>query len=209
MRLAILDDHQIFGASLARLLDGDGEIEVVGSVTSIAELPQALGALTPDVMVVDWQLADGDGAEALTLIRRHRPDCRVLVLTGNLDDTTLRRAVSAGSDGFVTKDQPPETLLAAIRAVGRGEVAFDPAALARVVGNGSAPPARTDVSDREVEIIQLLAAGRSNKEIAAQLYLSPNTVRNHIHRISGKLGASSRLEVVVEAARLGIIELPR
>lgn len=209
VQLVILDDHQIFSASLARLLDDDAEIQVAGISSSIAELPSTLGAHSPDVVVIDWQLADGDGADAISLVRDACPDANVLILTGNLDDATLRRAVAAGSDGFVTKDRGPDDLVAAIRAVGRGEVAYEASALARVIGN-TGPDATTppDISEREVDVITLLADGCSNKQIAERLYLSPNTVRNHIHRISGKLDASSRLEVVVEAARLGIIQLP-
>ena len=208
VQLVILDDHQIFSASLARLLDDDAEIRVAGIASSIAELPSTLGAHSPDVVVIDWRLADGDGADAIGLVRDTCPDAHVLILTGNLDDATLRRAVAAGSDGFVTKDRGPDDLVAAIRAVGRGEVAYEASALARVLGSADPDTAPPDVSEREVDVITLLADGCSNKEIAERLFLSPNTVRNHIHRISGKLGASSRLEVVVEAARLGIIQLP-
>ena len=209
VRLVIVDDHQIFSASLSRLLDDDDEITVAGVAGSIAQLTELLDEQAPHVAVVDWQLTDGDGADAIAVIRRRRPGCRVLVLTGNLDDATLRRAVGAGSDGFVTKDRPPDELVAAIRSVGHGEVAFDAGALARVIGQGVPAAPAVDLSDRELEVIGLLAEGCSNKEIAPLLYLSPNTVRNHIHRISGKLGAGSRLEVVVEASRLGLIDLPR
>ena len=207
MQLVIVDDHQIFSASLTRLLATDDDIDVVGTAVSVRELSTLLTDVAPDVIVVDWQLTDGDGADAIRVIRRVRPEAKVLILTGNLDDATLQRAVGAGSDGFVTKDRPPKELVDAINAVGRGEVAFDAAALARVLSHREAPPP-TDVSDRELQVIRLLAEGRSNKEIAELLFLSPNTVRNHIHRISGKLDASTRLEIVVEAARRGLIELP-
>ena len=207
VQLVIVDDHQIFSASLTRLLATDPGIDVVGSAESVRALATLLGDVDPDVIVVDWQLTDGDGADAIRVIRRVRPEAKVLILTGNLDDATLQWAVGAGSDGFVTKDRPPKELVDAINAVGRGEVAFDAAALARVLSDREAPRS-TDVSDRELQVIRLLAEGRSNKEIAELLFLSPNTVRNHIHRISGKLGAGTRLEVVVEAARRGLIELP-
>jgi DNA-binding NarL/FixJ family response regulator len=208
VHLVIVDDHQMFTASLSRLLEDDPELDVLGIAASTAELTDLLGRSSPDVVVVDWQLGTDDGASAIGVVRRLRPEAHVLVLTGNLDDATLRQAVLAGSDGLVTKDRGPDELLDAIRAVGRGEVAFDAAALARVLSDGDASAERPDLSDREVEVIRLLAEGSSNKEIAAALYLSPNTVRNHIHRISGKLGVTTRLEVVVESARLGIIELP-
>jgi len=208
VQLVIVDDHQIFSASLTRLLDGDADINVVGEAASVQELAALLAEHSPDVVVVDWQLTDGDGADAIGVIRRLRPHSRILVLTGNLDDATLQRAVTAGSDGLVTKDRAPKELVEAIRAVGRGEVAFDAAALARVLSSDTAPR-RTDVSDRELQVIRLLAEGCSNKEIAERLYLSPNTVRNHVHRISGKLGAGTRLDIVVEAARTGLIDLPR
>jgi DNA-binding NarL/FixJ family response regulator len=208
VQLVIVDDHQMFSASLTRLLSHDADLDVVGTAMSVADLTTLLTTVQPDIAVVDWQLGDGDGADAIKVIRRAAPGTRVLVLTGNLDDATLQRAVSAGSDGLVTKDRPPDDLVAAIRTVGRGEVAFDPSALARVVGTDGHGPS-PELSDRELEIVRLVADGGSNKDIATALYLSPNTVRNHIHRISTKLGASTRLEVVIEAARRGLIDLPR
>jgi DNA-binding NarL/FixJ family response regulator len=208
VNLVILDDHEIFSASLSRLLADDPEITVTATVASVKALAPALSDPAPDVVMVDWQLPDGNGADAIRVIRRFSPDTKVIVLTGNGDDTTLQQAVTAGCDGFVTKDRPPADLVRAIQAAGRDEVAFDPVALGRVLDGMAAGRPREDVSERELEVIALLADGASNKQIAEQLFLSPNTVRNHIHRISKKLGVTSRLEIVMEAARIGLVKLP-
>jgi DNA-binding NarL/FixJ family response regulator len=208
VNLVILDDHEIFSASLTRLLADDPGISVTATVTTVQALAPALGDPRPDVVMVDWQLPDGTGADAIRVIRRVSPQSKVIVLTGNGDDATLQQAVAAGCDGFVTKDRPPADLVRAIHAADRGEVAFDPVALGRVLDGMAVGRSREDVSERELEVIELLAQGASNKQIAEQLFLSPNTVRNHIHRISKKFGVTSRLEIVMEAARSGLVKLP-
>lgn len=206
MRLLIIDDHQIFGASLSRLLSdtyGEAEIE---TVDGLAPLEQLLGSFRPDVAVVDWRLRDGNGGDAIRTIRRLSPTTRTLVLTGETDDDALRRAVAAGCDGFITKDRSPDEVLAAVDSVARGQVHFEPGALTRILAAEPAPSAPR-LTERETEIVRLLAAGRSNKELAAELYLSPNTVRNHLHRIGKKLDAASRLDIVIRAVNLGLVEL--
>jgi DNA-binding NarL/FixJ family response regulator len=206
VRLLIIDDHQVFSASLSRLLADDPAIDGVETVTGVRTLAAALSRTQPDLAVVDWLLDDGDGTEAIRVIRRLSPSTRILVLTGERDDEPLRRAVAAGCDGFVTKDRPPEDVLAAIRAVGNGQVHFEPAALARIVQAEPAPEA-PGLTDREREIVTLLAAGRTNKELATELFLSPNTIRNHLHRIGRKLDAGSRLDIVIRAVQLGLVEI--
>lgn len=206
MRLLIIDDHQIFGASLSRLLGdtyGEAEIETLHGLGGLDPLLQRF---RPDVAVVDWRLQDGNGGDAIRVIRRLCPTTRTLVLTGEQDDDALRRAVAAGCDGFITKDRPPEEVLTAIDHVARGQVHFEPGALTRILAADPAP-AGPSLTERETEIVRLLAAGRSNKELAAELYLSPNTVRNHLHRIGKKLDAASRLDIVIRAVNLGLVQL--
>lgn len=205
MRVLIIDDHRIFGASLARLLLDTFPDATVEAVTGVSGTEEVLERFRPDVAIVDWGLADGTGADALRVLRRSSPTTRSLVLTGESEDGSLRRAVAAGCDGFVTKDRPPEEVLSAVAAVARGEVHFEPAALSRILAEP--PRAAVQLTGREAEIVRLLAAGRTNKELAAELYLSPNTVRNHLHRIGKKLGADSRLDIVITAVHLGLVEL--
>jgi DNA-binding NarL/FixJ family response regulator len=206
VRLLIIDDHQVFSASLSRLLADDPEIDQVETVTGVRTLAKSLSRTQPDLAVVDWLLEDGDGTEAISIIRRASPSTRILVLTGERDDEPLRRAVAAGCDGFVTKDRPPEDVIAAIRAVGNGQVHFEPAALARIV-QSEPVTAAPELTEREHEIVTLLAAGRTNKELAAELFLSPNTIRNHLHRIGRKLDAGSRLDIVIRAVQLGLVDI--
>jgi len=206
MRLLIVDDHQLFAQSLARLIIGhDGEAKVA-IAASVGEAGTALERFRPELVLVDWHLGDGRGSDVITLVRRDVPSAKVVVLTGSTEPAVVRAAMAAGCDGFVTKDRAADELFEAIRAARSGQMVVSPAATAVAVGQLGGPEER--ITEREVEIIAALARGLSNAEIADELFLSPNTVRNHIQRISGKLGVSSRLEVAMAAIRRGLIEVP-
>ena len=207
MRVLIVDDHQMFAESLGRLLSSRDDSDVRYAAT-VAGAGPAATEHSPDVAIVDWNLPDGDGAAVTRSIRRSRPDTRVLVLTGATSTNVVHQALDAGADGFLTKDRAADELFEAIDAVMRGEVSLTSDALTEVLRARREPTVEAGLSERELQILTMLAAGSSNKEIAGELYLSVNTVRNHVQRLSQKLDAHSRLEAVVTAVRAGLIELP-
>jgi DNA-binding NarL/FixJ family response regulator len=207
MRVLIVDDHVMFAESLARLLVGREGITDVVVADSVAAVRSTANQLEPDVAVIDWQLGDGRGSDVIRILHERSPEMKVVVLTGALQPVIVREALAAGCAGFVTKDRAADELFDALDQAMRGEFSMSPAALAMAVdsqvGSGEA------LTERELEVVRAIARGMSNNEIADELYLSVNTVRNHIQRISAKLGVSTRLEIAMTAIRRGLIELPQ
>jgi DNA-binding NarL/FixJ family response regulator len=207
LRVLIVDDHLMFAESLARLLVGRDGIADVFVADSVAAVRSTAAQLEPDVAVIDWQLGDGRGSDVIQLLREHQPEVKTIVLSGAVRPVVVRDALDLGCDGFVTKDRAADDLFDAIEQAMRGEMSMSPAALALAVE----PPVSSGeaLSDRELEVVGAIARGMSNNEIAAELYLSVNTVRNHIQRISAKMGVSTRLEIAMTAIRRGFIDLPQ
>jgi DNA-binding NarL/FixJ family response regulator len=207
LRVLIVDDHLMFAESLARLLVGRDGIADVFVADSVAAVRSTAAQLEPDVAVIDWQLGDGRGSDVIHLLREHQPEVKTIVLSGAVRPVVVRDALDLGCDGFVTKDRAADDLFDAIEQAMRGEMSMSPAALALAVE----PPVSSGeaLSDRELEVVGAIARGMSNNEIAAELYLSVNTVRNHIQRISAKMGVSTRLEIAMTAIRRGFIDLPQ
>ena len=203
----IVDDHQMFAESLGRLLESRDHNDVQYS-SSVAGAGEVARAHPPDVAIVDWNLPDGNGGAVIRSIRRVAPETKVLVLTGSSSPRVVHDALDAGADGFLTKDRAADELFEAIDTVHRGEVSLSPDALHEVLRSRSDATGTAELSSRELEILHCIARGLSNKEIAGELFLSANTVRNHVQRLSSKLGAHSRLEAVVLAVRAGLITLP-
>lgn len=205
--MLIVDDHEMFAESLARLI-ATRDDAAVRHCAGVGETEAAAREHRPDVAIVDWNLPDGNGTSVIRRVRVAAPDCKVVVLTGTTTPGAVHTALDAGADGFLTKDRATDELFAAIDAVLRGEVSLSADALAEVLRARRDEPPASVLSDREIQILELVAAGENNKDIAAQLFLSVNTVRNHIQRISQKLGAHSRLDAVVTAVQCGLIDLP-
>lgn len=207
MRVLIVDDHVMFAESMARLLVGRDGITDVFVADSVASVRSTAGQVEPDIAVIDWQLGDGRGSDVMRLLHERSPEMKVIVLTGALQPAVLREALELGCAGFVTKDRAADELFDALDQAMRGEFSMSPAALAMAVesqkGSGEA------LTERELDVVRAIARGMSNNEIADELYLSVNTVRNHIQRISAKLGVGSRLEIAMTAIRRGLIELPQ
>lgn len=207
MRVLIVDDHVMFAESLARLLVGRDGITDVFVADSVASVRSTAGQVEPDIALIDWQLGDGRGSDVIRLLHERSPEMKVIVLTGALQPAILREALELGCAGFVTKDRAADELFDALDQAVRGEFSMSPAALAMAVesqkGSGEG------LTERELDVVRAIARGMSNNEIADELYLSVNTVRNHIQRISAKLGVGSRLEIAMTAIRRGLIELPQ
>lgn len=205
-RIVMIEDHDMVAAALGGVLDAQSDFDVVAIASDV---DQALAAVTrhqPDVIVTDLRLAAGDVIEHLPELTRRSPQSRVLVVTGSPNEKALLDALEAGALGFIVKAQPMTELVDAVRRVARGELVvapeLAPALMSRLDGARRDPAV---LSRRELEVVGLLAAGRSTQDIAAELFLSPNTIRNHIARSMAKLDVHSRLEVVAEASRRGLI----
>lgn len=206
IRVLIVDDHPVVRAGIAALLAGEPDIEVVGECADADEALRSAAAGKPDVVLMDLQLGPGPDGVAATERLTALPDPpKVLVLTTYDADVDITRAVAAGAAGYLLKAGPPEDLFRGIRAASRGETALAPQVAARLLGRLRDPvPA---LSPRETEIVQLLAEGLINRQIAARLFISEATVKTHLIHIYDKLGVDSRAAAVVVAAERRIIRI--
>jgi len=206
----IVDDHRMFAESLSRLLSDEDGISVVGVATSAEEALEIAAQQRPQVVLMDYQLPDRDGVAVTEDIKRRQPETMVVMLTGLGDDRLLLAAIEAGCSGFLTKDRAAAEVADAVRSAAAGEALISPTLLARLLPklNRTHRSIGADLTEREREILALLARGSSNKQIAADLYLSLNTIRNHIQSVLKKLGSHSKLEAVSTAVREGIIDYP-
>ena len=206
----VVDDHQLFAAGLARLLADEPDITVLGIATSGAQALEMVDRLQPQVVLTDYLMPDQDGVTVTAQIKAHNPTMMVVMLTGSADDRTLLAAIEAGCSGFLTKDRAVGEVAAAVRAAAVGESLISPAMLARLLPK--LKPSRrslgADLSEREREILGLLAHGWTNRAIGEHLVLSVNTIRNYVQSILTKLDAHSKLEAVSTAVREKIIEYP-
>jgi response regulator RpfG family c-di-GMP phosphodiesterase/DNA-binding CsgD family transcriptional regulator len=210
IRVLVVDDHEIFAHSLVRLLGTRPELKVVGTAGTVSEAVSAASAYEPDVILMDFELPDGDGPQATEQIKALTPSVKVIMLTARTDDQALVRAIAAGCSGFVKKEEAVDVLLEAILAAHDGETVAAPKDLVPLLRQ-LRPTHRglgADLTPRELEVLGLITAGLVNKEIAQQLGLSLNTVRNHAQNILYKLQAHSKLEAVATAVREGIIGYP-
>lgn len=197
----------MFRQALAELLDKSDDIRVVGSAGSAAAGVSAAQELSPEVVLMDFDLPDGNGVDAAAAIRDRLPDTKVVMLTGYEDESKLLAAIEAGCSGYVVKQKAVEEVVSAVRAAHEGEAVISPSVLARLLprlrqnkrGLGS------DLTVRELEVLNLLADGRPNAAIAEALFISLHTVRNHVQNVLAKLQAHSKLEAVAIAVREGII----
>jgi DNA-binding NarL/FixJ family response regulator len=206
IRLLIADDHPVVRDGLRAMLATQPDMELVGEAATGTEAVQRARALRPDVVLMDLQMPGLDGPGAIAALREQAPGVRVLVLTTYGTDADITRAVDAGVTGYLLKDAPREQLFGAIRAAARGESVLSPSVATRVLGRMRAP-AEEALSPRELEILQAVARGLSNKEIGRQLYVSEATVKTHLLRIFGKLGVDDRTAAVTLALERGIMRL--
>lgn len=209
LRVLVVDDHEVFGSSLARTLADEPHLEVLGAATTI---PAALDQIddSVDVVLTDFRLADGDGVELTRRIVERWPSVKVVMLTASNDETVLSAALDAGCSGFVTKSESLATVIAAVRAASTGESVITPALLARLLPRLSARPRgrNPDLTPREREVLALVVRGGTNQDIADELSLSRDTVRNHVASVLAKLGAHSKLQAAAIATQRGIVSLP-
>jgi DNA-binding NarL/FixJ family response regulator len=207
-RIVVVEDHPLFRKGVIALLDAVPDMAVVGSVGSGEEAVAAARELRPDVVLMDLQLPGISGIEATRAIVEADPDVRVLVLSLFEDDDSVFLALRAGARGYVLKDADEDELTGAIRAVARGEAIFSSAVAGRVLAFFSvqrpAPKVFPALTDREREILDLLAAGKPNPSIARTLALSPKTVANYVSAIFAKLQVADRAEAMLRAREAGL-----
>lgn len=210
VRLIVLDDHELVGYALARALDAADEPHEL-HLTTEPDRAVSLAASSGDAIVVLERRVNGDidGLDLLATLRRRAPGARVVFLSSSYDDNSLRRILSGGASGCLLKSQPVDELVESICSVARGQVVVAGELIQRVVQLGRpASGSEQALSPREIEVLQLLAYGASTEQIAEQLYISINTVRNHIRRVIQKLQVHSRLEAAAHGIRNGLVEGP-
>jgi DNA-binding NarL/FixJ family response regulator len=206
VRLLIADDHPIVRAGFEGMLAGQPDLEVVGEAENGEEAVTLAQRLRPDVVLMDLRMPVVDGVEATNRIKEEVPSANILVLTTYDSDADILRAIEAGATGYLLKDTPREDLFRAIRAAARGEPVLAPSVTARLMQRAQTP-ARTALSGREIEVLELVARGGSNKELARDLHLSEATVKSHLIHIFDKLGVTDRTAAVTVALERGILRL--
>jgi DNA-binding NarL/FixJ family response regulator len=210
LRVLIADDHPLFRKGMRSLLAATSDIEVVGEATTGQEVIELANALQPDVILMDLQMPDINGIEATHQILYTSPHIRILVVTLFEDDASVFTALRAGAHGYTLKDAKEEEMLRAIRAVGSGEAIFSPAIATRLMDYFATPRPTVakelfpTLSEREREILQLIARGCSNNDIARQLTLSVKTVSNYVSNIFSKLQVTDRAQAIIRARDAGL-----
>jgi DNA-binding NarL/FixJ family response regulator len=207
VRLLVADDHPVVRNGLSSLFAAAPGFEVLGEAADGAEAVRMAQALHPDLILMDLRMPGMDGLTAITELARLGVTARVLVLTTYDNDAHVLPAIEAGATGYLLKDAPREELLRAARAAAKGETVLSPAVAARLV-NRVRTPAPQLLSQRELEVLELVAAGNTNREVAARLFITEATVKSHLLNVYTKLGVSDRAAAVAEAFNRRLL-LPR
>ncbi|MEV6167209.1 response regulator transcription factor [Streptomyces sp. NPDC051954] len=209
VRVLVVDDQQLIRDGIASLLSIRPGITVVGTASNGREAVTKAVELRPDVVLMDVRMPELDGVEAVAVLRRRAPECRVVMLTTFDDEEYVVQALRAGASGYLLKDLPAEELAQAIRLAHAGVTQLDSSVaglLAAALPSPSAAPApAVALSPREIDILRLVARGRTNREIATQLYLSEGTVKNHVSRILSRLALRDRTQAALRARDLGLL----
>ena len=208
LRILIAEDHPLYRKGMISLLQSIPEFEVVGEASTGEEAVARASQLQPEVILMDLQMPEVNGIEATRRILRESPNIRVLMVTLFEDDDSVFMALRAGARGYVLKDADEEEMVLSIRAVGRGEAIFSPAVATRVLAYFSKPAAQPQVfptlTDREREILNLIARGHPNPSIAKQLSLSTKTIGNYVSNIFTKLQVADRAQAIIRAREAGM-----
>jgi two-component system response regulator DevR len=207
LRLLVVDDHEVVRQGLVALLDRREGFEVVAEAGSVAEALAAATRYQPDIVVMDVRLPDGSGVEACREIRAELPDTRVVMLTSYPDEEAVLSAIVAGASGYLLKQVRARDLVAALEAVGRGESLLDPAVTEKVlervrrIATGAYTDELAQLTSQEQKILTLVAEGKTNKEIAAEVFLSDKTVKNYVSSILSKLNLERRAQAAAFVAK--------
>ncbi len=206
VRVLIADDHSVVRQGLRMFLGTDPELEIVGEARDGAEALRLVFQLHPDVVLMDLLMPGMDGISATAAIRREAPDTEVVALTSVLDDHSVVDAVRAGAIGYLLKDTEAEELRRAIKAAAAGQVQLSPQVAARLLREVRTPEeSREPLTERETDVLKLLALGKANKEISLALNIGEQTVKTHVSHILDKLGVPSRTQAALYAIRTGLV----
>jgi two-component system, NarL family, response regulator LiaR len=212
IRILIADDHAVVREGLRAFLTLQDGLEIVGEAADGDEVVSEAQRLRPDVILMDLVMPSRDGVSAMRELRRLDLDCRVIVLTSFLEDERLLPALEAGAAGYLLKNAQPAELARAIRAANAGEAVIDPTVAARLVETLASRSGRTDgrrtdeLTNRERDVLALIARGRSNKRIALELGISEKTVKTHVGHLLAKLGVTDRTQAALLAVQEGLVE---
>lgn len=208
IRILIADDHAVVRQGLRMFLETDADFMVVGEAENGEDAVRLSGDLQPDIVLMDLIMPVMDGIIATSRIRRQYPDVEVIALTSVLDDGSIFGAIRAGAIGYLLKDTKADKLIYAVKSAVAGQVQLSPQVAKRLLKEVDFPEMPEPLTDRESEILRMLASGCSNKEIARDLNIGEKTVKTHVSSILSKLGVTSRTQAVVYALKTGLIMLP-
>jgi DNA-binding NarL/FixJ family response regulator len=204
IRLVIVDDHPVVRDGLRGMFAGDPDFDVVGEAGDGAEAVAVVGAVSPDVVLMDLRMPRVDGVTAITMLRENGSTARVLVLTTYDTDSDVLPAIKAGATGYLLKDTPRDDLVRAVRSAARGDAVLSPSVATRLLGQVRAPASEA-LSPRELEVLGLIARGSTNREAAAKLFISEATVKTHLLHVYAKLGVKDRAAAVAVAFERGLL----
>ena len=215
IRVLLVDDHQLLTGALSQMLAREPDMEVVGIAGSVEDA-RALARERLDVVLMDYRLPDGTGAEATRAIKARWPSSRIVMLTALNDDETVLESIQAGADGYLTKDRAVEDVVSAVRAAHAGETLLPRSVIMGIAQRVAAARDRSvdrrpiePLTPRELDVLRALTEGLSTPEICERLFISPNTLRTHVQNIMGKLRVHSKLEAVAFALRHRLVEPPK
>lgn len=209
IRLLLVDDHHVVRQGLKMFLNSEPDFEVVGEASNGREAIEMTRQLHPDVVLMDLLMPGMNGVEATEVIRREMPDTEVVALTSVLEDASVVGAIRAGAIGYMLKDTDATELVRALKAASEGQVQLSPKAAARLMREIRTPESPEKLTERETEVLKLLAQGMANKEIAQTLVIGEKTVKTHVSNVLSKLGVTSRTQAALYAASIGLVELPK
>ena len=205
IQVLITDDHKVVRRGLRGFLELDPELEVVGEASNGEEAVELARSLKPDVVLMDLLMPVMDGIEATGEIRREQPEVEVVALTSVLEDASVTGAIRAGAIGYLLKTTDADELCEAIRAAAAGKVQLAPEAAARLMHEVRVPESPEALTERETEVLELIARGKTNNQIAHELFIGEATVKSHVHSILSKLNVSSRTQAALYAVNVGLV----
>lgn len=212
IRILIVDDHPVVRYGVKHMLDAEADIEIVGELDNVQGIGEVLRSLVPDVVLLDLELGETHGVDALRQFREEAPAMHVIIYTSHDEEERIIQAAELGVDGYLLKGCPKQEIIGAIRNVHNGGTALDASVATKLMHHMNKRSFRNSqpwvqFSRREKQVLQLLSTGKTNRDIGTNLFISESTVKFHVHAILSKLGAGNRTEAVSIAAQAGIINL--